>query len=79
MDKFRTGWAQDVPLSYKRKAKEQGKVEQIEYETIDYTNNRKIVKKAVIYLPFEYDEKKKYNVVEINMALYEYDQPLLGA
>lgn len=24
-------------------------------------------------------EKKKYNVVEINMALYEYDQPLLGA
>lgn len=62
MGKFRTGWAQDVPLSYKRKAKEQGKVEQIEYETIDYTNNRKIVKKAVIYLPFEYDEKKKYNV-----------------
>ena len=23
-------------------------------------------------------EKKKYNVVEINVALYEYDQPLLG-
>ena len=24
-------------------------------------------------------EKKKYNVVEINVALYEYDQPLLGS
>ena len=26
----------------------------------------------------KYLEKKKYNVVEINVALYEYDQPLLG-
>ena len=62
MNMFRTGWAQNVPVSYKFKSKERGNVEHIEYETIDYTNNRKIIKQAEIYLPFGYDENEKYNV-----------------
>lgn len=39
MNMFRTGWAQNVPVSYKFKSKERGNVEHIEYETIDYLNN----------------------------------------
>jgi len=62
MNKIRTGWAQNIPEFYKCKAKKQGKVEPIEYETIDYTNNRKIIKRAEVYLPFGYDENEKYNV-----------------
>ena len=39
MSEMITGWAQNIPMSYKRKAREQGKLEIIEYETIDYTRN----------------------------------------
>ena len=62
MSEMITGWAQNIPMSYKRKAREQGKLEIIEYETIDYTNGNKITKNAVVYLPFGYDEDKRYNV-----------------
>ena len=55
MSEMITGWAQNIPMSYKRKAREQGKLEIIEYETIDYTNGKKITKNAVVYLPFGYD------------------------
>ena len=62
MNKMRTGWAEDVPSSYKQKAKNQGKLERISYDTIDYTNNEKITKQAVVYLPYGYDENKEYNI-----------------
>lgn len=62
MNLERTGWAEDVPSSYKNKAKNQGKLEKIEYDTIDYTNNQKITKQAVVYLPYGYDENKQYNI-----------------
>lgn len=58
----RTGWTEDVPSSYKNKAKNQGKLEKVNYETIDYTNNEKIIKEAVVYLPYGYDENKQYNI-----------------
>ena len=38
MNMFRTGWAQNVPVSYKFKSKERGNVEHIEYETIIAVN-----------------------------------------
>ena len=55
-------WAENIPSSYNLKAKKQGKLEYVEYETIDYTNDKKITKSAVVYLPFGYDENEKYNV-----------------
>lgn len=55
-------WAENIPSSYNLKAKKQGKLEYVEYETIDYTNDKKITKSAVVYLPFAYDENEKYNV-----------------
>ena len=58
----RTGWAKDIPSNYKTNAKEQGKLEKVEYSSIDYTNNNEITKEAIVYLPFGYDENKKYNI-----------------
>ena len=58
----RTGWAKDIPSNYKTNAKEQGKLEKVEYSSIDYTNNNEITKEAVVYLPFGYGENKKYNI-----------------
>lgn len=58
----RTGWAKDIPNRYKSKSTEQGKLENISYETIDYTNNQKITKQAVVYLPYGYNKSKQYNI-----------------
>lgn len=62
MNQLRTAWAQKLPSSYKIKSEEQGKIDYIKYDTIDYTNNNRITKDAVVYLPFGYDENEKYDV-----------------
>lgn len=62
MSELQSGWAESIPPSYKLKAKNQGKLEIAEYETVDYTNNYKITKPAAVYLPYNYDESEKYNV-----------------
>ena len=58
----RTGWDESIPPSFKNKAKNQGKLEKVSYDTLDYTNNKKIKKEAVVYLPYDYDESKEYNI-----------------
>ena len=60
MSENRTGWAQNIPPAYKRKSENRGRLEGVRYPTIDYTNNAKITKEAVVYLPFGYDEDEKY-------------------
>ena len=60
MNKIR--WAYNIPSLYKLEAEKQGKLEYVEYETVDYTTNKKITKPAAVYLPFEYDENEKYNI-----------------
>ena len=62
MDLQRTDWVNSVPILYKTKAKKCGKIKKILYDTVDYTNNKKIKKEAFVYLPFGYDESKKYNI-----------------
>lgn len=62
MSENRTGWAQNIPPAYKRKSENRGRLEGVRYPTIDYTNNAKITKEAVVYLPFGYDEDEKYDV-----------------
>ena len=62
VNEMRTGWAEYVPSSYKNKAKNQGKLGKVSYDTIDYTNNEKITKEAVVYLPYGNDESKQYNI-----------------
>ena len=64
METERTGWAKDIPSSYKNSSTKKGSIEKVKYETIDYTNNKKITKQAVVYLPYGYDKNsdKKYNI-----------------
>ncbi len=56
-----------VPNNYFNKANRQGRVERIEYQTYDYTQNNReeITKPAYVYLPYGYNENDKdtrYNV-----------------
>ncbi|SFG84862.1 Enterochelin esterase [Lachnospiraceae bacterium C7] len=53
-----------VPDNYKKQAKEQGKLTTFSYETKMTDDSGKIVKKeATVYLPYGYDENKKYDFV----------------
>lgn len=57
---------EEIPDGYLRTAKHQGRIETFEYETYDALRYRskesKMQKRALVYLPYGYDEKKKYNV-----------------
>lgn len=57
---------EEIPDGYLRTAKHQGRIESFEYETYDALRYRskesKMQKRALVYLPYGYDEKKKYNV-----------------
>ena len=60
----------EIPEKYKVKCGEQGRVIEVEYETIDYvptveTVRAKIIKTASVYLPFGYDEGGEYDVVYV--------------
>lgn len=59
------GFENAIPTSYLAVMEEEcGVVEQIEYVTYDYYGDgSEITKKANIYLPYGYDENKKYNVL----------------
>lgn len=52
--------AEDTLITYKNA----GKIEEISYKTKDYFGDGKeITKSAFVYLPYEYDESKQYNVL----------------
>lgn len=57
---------EEIPVGYMSPAEHQGRIEQFEYDTYDAfsyrSKGRKIRKKALVYLPYGYDDKKKYNV-----------------
>lgn len=65
---LRTGWTKDVPIKYLNDAENKGHIERIEYETVDYTKDKKetIIKPANVYLPYGYnanDTEKKYDIL----------------
>ena len=52
-----TGMTEAVPADYLSEAKRQGRVERVDYETLDYAGSGgKITKTAYVYLPYGYDE-----------------------
>ena len=61
-----TGLTTAVPLLYSRPAKNQGKVERLDYTSKDYVRDSKaITKTAYIYLPYGYDPNgtTRYNII----------------
>lgn len=61
-----TGTTTAVPALYSRSAKNQGKVERLDYESKDYVrDSRAITKTAYIYLPYGYDPNgtSRYNII----------------
>lgn len=59
------GFVTKVPDSATKPTTHRGKIEKIEYdtETYDPDNPQKIHKWANVYLPYDYDPEKKYNVL----------------
>lgn len=59
------GFVTKVPDSAIKPTTHRGKIEKIEYdtETYDPGNSQKIHKWANVYLPYDYDPEKKYNVL----------------
>ena len=57
---------EEIPAEYLKPAVHQGRIETFEYETYDAfsyrSKGRRIRKKALVYLPYGYDDKQKYNV-----------------
>ena len=58
------GFVTKVPSSATKPTTHKGKIEKIEYETETYDpgNSQKIQKWANVYLPYDYDPEKKYNI-----------------
>lgn len=53
-----------VPEAYFRAAEQQGIVEVVEYESKDYTGSMApTTKPAYVYLPYEYDDTEKYDII----------------
>ena len=53
-----------IPEAMLKPCDQQGKVERFEYDTFSYEgDNRKLHKGAWVYLPYGYDEGKKYNIL----------------
>ncbi|MCI9412825.1 MAG: hypothetical protein HFG36_12335, partial [Eubacterium sp.] len=59
------GFVTKVPSSATKPTTHKGKIEKIEYdtETYDPGNSQKIQKWANVYLPYDYDPEKKYNIL----------------
>jgi Enterochelin esterase and related enzymes len=59
------GFVTKVPGSATKPTTHKGKIEKIEYETETYDpgNSQKIQKWANVYLPYNYDPEKKYNIL----------------
>lgn len=62
-----TGWTDPVPESYLTEAKEQGTVNKIVYDSIDYAGDKAAIEKeAYVYLPYGYDDadlQTRYDIV----------------
>lgn len=60
------GEIETIPKEYYYKAEKQGKLEELNYDTyesISYDkHSRKLKKRAIVYLPYGYSAKKKYDI-----------------
>lgn len=72
----------EIPDNYGEPAKHQGKMEKLTYNTWEaFTykeHKKKLTKEAWIYLPYNYDKTKKYNVFYISHGGWSNETSLMG-
>lgn len=57
------GIIDEIPLDYTKTAEQQGKVVKLDYTTTDYRSGSDIEKYTYVYVPYDYDESKQYNIL----------------
>lgn len=69
-------------LNYQKKANNKGRLEKISYETwesLSYEkHNKKLIKNAWIYLPFNYDKENKYNILYLSHGGWSNETTFMG-
>ena len=72
----------EIPTEYFRPAERQGKLRDLYYDTYEsfsYKSKMQTIEKhAVVYLPYDYDETKKYNVVYLMHGGWSNENSTLG-
>lgn len=72
----------EIPSNYYNKAKEQGKLEELYYDTYESKTynekSKKLNKRAIVYTPYGYDETKKYNIIYIMHGGWSNETTSLG-
>ena len=72
----------EIPTEYFRPAEKQGELRDlyyITYESFSYESKTQTIEKhAVVYLPYDYDETKKYNVVYLMHGGWSNENSTLG-
>lgn len=70
-----------IPESYKEKGFRQGQIEEVRYDTWDNLNyereETKIHKKALVYVPYGYDDTKAYNIFYLMHGGWRTEETLL--
>lgn len=71
-----------IPKGYERPADKQGKLQKIRYNTWEsFTydqKSRKLTKEAWVYIPYGYDENKKYNVFYLSHGGWSDETTIMG-
>lgn len=73
---------QEIPASHKQPALQQGRLEEVNYDTWDsltyFSHTRRIHKRAIVYVPYGYDPNQKYNIVYISHGGWSNETTVLG-
>lgn len=73
---------QKIPASYLKPAVHEGRLEEVTYETWDsltyFRHQKRIHKRAIVYIPYGYDSYKKYSIVYISYGGWSDETTVLG-
>ena len=71
-----------IPKGYKRSAKQQGRLEKLEYRTYESfsyeSRTQELTKEAWVYVPYGYSEEEKYNVFYLSHGGWSDETTIMG-
>lgn len=72
----------EVPDNYRKKAEKQGRLEKLTYNTYEsfsyLEKSQQLTKAAWIYLPYDYDNNRKYNILYLSHGGWSNETTLMG-